>query len=51
MKVSGSCQCGVERSKPHPDIFVAALNRLELPAEDVVVGDTLTIWKRPRKPA
>ena len=40
MEVSGSCQCSVERSKPHPDIFVAALNRLELPAEDVVVGDT-----------
>ena len=30
-----------ERSKPHPDIFIAALNRLKMPAEDVVVvGDT-----------
>jgi phosphoglycolate phosphatase-like HAD superfamily hydrolase len=30
-----------ERSKPHPDIFVAALGRLRLPAEQVkVVGDT-----------
>jgi phosphoglycolate phosphatase-like HAD superfamily hydrolase len=30
-----------ERSKPHPDIFIAALDRLGLPAKDViVVGDT-----------
>ncbi|MCW6509662.1 HAD family hydrolase [Lichenifustis flavocetrariae] len=30
-----------ERSKPHPDIFLAALDRLKLPAKDVVVvGDT-----------
>ncbi len=30
-----------ERSKPHPDIFQAALDRLGLPASDViVVGDT-----------
>lgn len=30
-----------ERSKPHPDIFQAALKRLDLPAEQcVVVGDT-----------
>ena len=30
-----------KRSKPHPDIFVAALERLKLRAEDViVVGDT-----------
>ncbi|MDR4305033.1 HAD family hydrolase [Chelatococcus sambhunathii] len=30
-----------ERSKPHPDIFQAALDRLSLPAADViVVGDT-----------
>ena len=30
-----------ERSKPHPDIFIAALDRLKLPAADVVVvGDT-----------
>jgi beta-phosphoglucomutase-like phosphatase (HAD superfamily) len=30
-----------QRSKPHPDIFVAALERLRLPSEDViVVGDT-----------
>ena len=30
-----------ERSKPHPDIFLAALERLKLPAKDVmVVGDT-----------
>jgi len=30
-----------QRSKPHPDIFVAALDRLGLPAKDViVVGDT-----------
>jgi HAD superfamily hydrolase (TIGR01509 family) len=30
-----------ERSKPHPDIFHAALDRLSLPAADViVVGDT-----------
>jgi HAD superfamily hydrolase (TIGR01549 family) len=30
-----------ERSKPHPDIFAAALERLKLPAESViVVGDT-----------
>lgn len=30
-----------ERSKPHPDIFQATLDRLELPASDViVVGDT-----------
>lgn len=31
----------VERSKPHPDIFEAALDRLAMPAGDViVVGDT-----------
>ena len=31
----------VERSKPHPDIFAAALRRLALPAEGVIaVGDT-----------
>jgi phosphoglycolate phosphatase-like HAD superfamily hydrolase len=31
----------VQRSKPHPDIFLAALTRLKLPAESViVVGDT-----------
>src|ERR687897_2949234 len=32
----------VERSKPHPDIFQAALARLEgvLPSEAIVVGDT-----------
>ena len=31
----------VEKSKPHPDIFVAALKKLGLPAGDVVaVGDT-----------
>ena len=30
-----------ERSKPHPDIFIAALERLKLPAASVVVvGDT-----------
>ena len=30
-----------ERSKPHPDIFIAALSRLKLSAQDVVVvGDT-----------
>ena len=30
-----------ERSKPHPDIFIAALDRLKLPAKSVVVvGDT-----------
>ena len=30
-----------KRSKPHPDIFAAALDRLDLPAADVVVvGDT-----------
>ena len=30
-----------ERSKPHPDIFIAALERLKLPAHTVVVvGDT-----------
>ncbi len=30
-----------ERSKPHPDIFVAALQRLKLPSEAVIViGDT-----------
>ena len=30
-----------QRSKPHPDIFIAALDRLRLPARDViVVGDT-----------
>ena len=30
-----------ERSKPHPDIFIAALDRLKLPAKRVVVvGDT-----------
>jgi HAD superfamily hydrolase (TIGR01549 family) len=31
----------VERSKPHPDVFCAALARLQLPAADaVVVGDS-----------
>ncbi len=30
-----------ERSKPHPDIFNAALERLKVPAERaIVVGDT-----------
>ena len=41
-----------ERSKPHPDIFLAALERLKLSAKNVVVvGDTPMTSRLPRRPA
>ena len=41
MKTADTTSDDAERSKPHPDIFFAALDRLGLPAKTViVVGDT-----------